>query len=466
MKHIDATCPIPVQMTAPHQRRVCALLLMALCLAGCSSQTSSNQSAPSTTSPQTYVGLTSSGASLAYDTYAIDHKAGTFVEDAYGDGVGYEQYVSTSGAFTALPNGILNIGVTFANGALNAMASYGTTYNPPQTGNWAIEWPGQGGFAGLLGQTVTPFATNQACPSSATPQTFRFVTFPFAGDSAGTAYGSATIGGSTGSVSFNNIAQFNISGGPANNPSPASATGACGPTVFGQTISVPNTEVLSGLDDQTPSATIAIAPSGFLVEGNGYTTQTSPPTYENILGAGLGAVGLPQPSSALTTSSVVAAQYVAFIYSTGAATSNAIIVPPASLIGSFGYPNLQTACPALPAPQTATILYGGEFSNNNPAASAYGNCDFAIDLGTQDPKNNGLYPNATVYVGAAFPRTPSDPGFPNQSGGAYSFPAVAIAGQIDGKYAIFLIGLDTVALHKVVNGGVAQDWGIYLLQSN
>ena len=69
--------------------QACALLLMALCLAGCSSQTSSVQSASSSTSPQSYVGLTSNGTSLAYDTYAIDHKAGTFVQDAYAtnDGI-------------------------------------------------------------------------------------------------------------------------------------------------------------------------------------------------------------------------------------------------------------------------------------------------------------------------------------------------------------------------------------------
>lgn len=43
----------------------------------------------------------------------------------------------------------------------------------------------------------------------------------------------------------------------------------------------------------------------------------------------------------------------------------------------------------------------------------------------------------------------------NSSKAAYSFPAVAIAGQLDGKYAIFLIGVDS-----------SQPWGIYLLQSN
>jgi hypothetical protein len=43
----------------------------------------------------------------------------------------------------------------------------------------------------------------------------------------------------------------------------------------------------------------------------------------------------------------------------------------------------------------------------------------------------------------------------NTSGSVDTFSAVAIAGQINGKYAIFLIGDDNV-----------QPWTIYLLQSN
>jgi hypothetical protein len=37
----------------------------------------------------------------------------------------------------------------------------------------------------------------------------------------------------------------------------------------------------------------------------------------------------------------------------------------------------------------------------------------------------------------------------------YSFSAVAIAGQLNGKYALFLLGFDNT-----------QPWAIYLLQSN
>jgi hypothetical protein len=82
------------------------------------------------------------------------------------------------------------------------------------------------------------------------------------------------------------------------------------------------------------------------------------------------------------------------------------------------------------------------------AAGGYGNCNVAIDLGAQT--GNGLYPNATVYVGQAFSA--------NTVSQAISFPAVAIAGQINGKYAIFLIGSQ--------NTFSQPGWGIYLLQSS
>jgi hypothetical protein len=434
-----------------------ALLLAALWLAGCSSSsTSSSVVTPQSTQNSYFGPATSSNLSRA--TFAIDHTASTFAQFNYQSSAGNEQYVSNSGTFTTLPNGVLNIGVTYGGG--NGIQ--GTLYSPPQSGNWAVEWPGQAGLVGLLGQPFVPIVPNQACPSFPNAETFQFVALPLAGDKTGTAYGSVSIATSGGTVNFSNIGQFNVSGGAPANPSPASVSGTCSPTVFGQTISMPNVATVTNPGNgqtETPSATIAIGPSGFLVEDNGYTAN--PAAYQNTLGAGTGAMGLPMPSATVTTSALIAAQYAGFIYGTGAAGNNIknlAAVPASSRIASFGYPNLQAACPAPPAPQTATMLYGGEFAGNNPAANASGNCDFAIDFGTEDPKNNGLYPAATVWLGSAFPG--------NTTGKSYSFPAVAIVGQLQGKYAILLIGLDTVGLQTVSQGQQSQDWGVYLLQSN
>jgi hypothetical protein len=390
--------------------------------------------------------------------FSIDHTADTLVQYQLLSNAGNEQIVASSGLYTALPNGILNIGITYGSGN----GTQGAVYNPPQTGNWAVEWPGQVGFVGLLGQPVAPIAPNEDCAVYTGAQLFEFVTLPIAGDKTGTAYGTASVVTNGSSVNFSSINQLNISGGTASGASPASVSGTCSPTFYGHTISVPNTSTVTNPGSGqtvTPSSTIAIGPTGFLVEDNGYTPN--PVAFQNILGAGSGAIGFAVPSSPLITASLVGARYNGFLYATGAAGNNIknlVAVPTVSRIASFGYPSVGAACTALPAPQTATVIYGGEFAANNPTANAYGNCDFAIDLGTQDAKTNGLYPSATVSIGAAYPG--------NTTGKNYSFPAVAIATQVQGKFAIFVIGVDSVGLQVVSQGQQSQGWGIYLLQSN
>jgi hypothetical protein len=66
-----------------------------------------------------------------------------------------------------------------------------------------------------------------------------------------------------------------------------------------------------------------------------------------------------------------------------------------------------------------------------------------VVLGTQNSSSNGLYSQATVWIGANYAA--------NHTGKTYSVPAVTIAGQFSGKYAIFFIGVD-----------FTQPWAIYL----
>jgi len=455
------------------------LLLVALACAGCSISATPVTTQADTT--QTYFGPATNGL-YSQGRFAIDHSTNsacpidattqlpncTFVQYKYSPSYGYEEYVYNSGYFTPLTNGILSIGVTYGSGTL--VGGTLSTYNASAANSWAVELPGQAGLVGLSGQTVIPIAPNQTCPSLTTAQSFQFVTLPTAGDSTGTAYGSVSIASSGSTLNFSNISQYTVGGSntPTNAATSSSMQGACGPTIYGQTISIPDTVTITG-SSASPAATIAIAPSGFLVEDNG---KNSSGLYQTALGAGVGAIGLPVLTSALPTSTLIGTHYVGFIYSTGSGPldpmkPNHIAVSPSSLVASFGYPN-QTACSTaqtgLPT-QTGTIIYGGEFSNNNPYANAVGNCDFAVDLGAQSTTTNGLYPNATVWVGTAFPRTASGTGYSPQSNNPDSFSAVAIAGQIQGKYAILLIGYDPTSL-KNVSTGATQDWGIYLLQSN
>ncbi len=263
-----------------------------------------------------------------------------------------------------------------------------------------------------------------------------------------------SISSSGSNVNFQNIQQLTLprvggNGTPVQS-STSSLTGSCAPTYFGNTTLVPGQTTIGnpGLggntgNSVTPQSTIGIGPSGLLLEDSG---------GEDAFGAGTGVVGLPKPSAALDTGALVGAQYLGFIYGAGVY----INTPPftsgwSSHLASFGFPGTP-ACPSF-ALNASTSIYGGDFPQSNgldnPSASSngFGNCDFAIDLGSQDPTNNGLYPNAKVWVGAKYTA--------NSIGGNYSFSAVAIAGQLNGKYAIFVLGDDST-----------QPWAIYLLQSN
>ena len=64
-----------------------------------------------------------------------------------------------------------------------------------------------------------------------------------------------------------------------------------------------------------------------------------------------------------------------------------------------------------------------------------------------DPNNNGLYTGVTVTIGGSYTA--------NTTKANDTFSAVAIVGQLGGKYAIFVLGVDT-----------KQPWAVYLLQSN
>jgi len=349
----------------------------------------------------------------------------------------------------------------------------------PEPGSFAVELAGQaGGLVQLVGQPVEPLVAATQCPSFSSAQSYQFVTIPTAqwDPATDTAYGSVDIVTSGSAVTFQNIDQYILpsvaakvgKGGPAQ-PSASQVTGACGPTFFGNITNVPGQLVITdpgGNGTALPAqAQIGIGPSGLLVENNEageVMAGTSPPIdYENVLGAGTGAVGLPKPSSPLDTSALAGAQYLGFIYAAGASSP---AVTWSSNLASFGFPSVptvSTGCPSVDADASAaTLIYGGDFpvnpktglpdpgpNNSSNANYPYGNYDFTIDLGPQDTSNSGLYRQAKVCVGALYPG--------NSTRVAYPFQAVAIAGQLGGKYAIFLIGMDST-----------QPWAIYLLQSN
>jgi hypothetical protein len=459
-------------------------LLLGLWVAGCG--VSKSPSAPTTpqAGPQTYFAPSVSfdGAVSGMFTYGFDDKAATpaFWKTTYNlQTLQPGSQVLTAGTFSVSPRGLrsLSISTTYAVDPKNPEIYVPSNPDPPVTGSFALELAGQaGGLVQLVGQPVVPLVAATQCPNLSSAQTYQFITIPAPLIPAGTrpiggtwdptaetAYGSVDISSSGSTVNFKNIQQFTLpsvggTGAPAQPPLSA-LTGVCGPTNFGNTIVVPGQAVITGPGVTPPApippqATIGIGPSGLLVEdnsgpvGGGTLAGSSPPlSYDNVLGAGTGAVGLPKPSAALDTGAVVGAQYLGFIYAAGVYSPPPAPTGWSSHLASFGFSTVPSGCASV-APKTSTLIYGGDFTNDDPSTSkdGFGNCDFAINLGTQDSANNGLYPHATVWVGA---------GYAGNNSAAPPFSAVAIAGQLNGKYAIFLIGADST-----------QPWVIYLLQSN
>ena len=462
--------------------------VLTLCwLAGCGSGVGpATQTATTTPSPSVqtyfapYVDQTSSPEPTPL-TYTLDDVGKAFSRTSYAVLTPPGPYVVDAGSLTIGQRGLESLDITIANGTPVVQNSSGPS-------SFAVELAGQaGGFVQLASQPGVPLVAATQCPSFSSVQTYQFVTIPallsyqinpgLPGQPAtyqptdtwnpitDTAYGSVDIVSSGSTVTFQNIQQYRLPSEVAadgKGPSPAqtpssSVTGACGPTFFGNITNVPGTLVVtdpgSG-QSNPPQAHIGIGPTGLLVEDNGHspTTQsgflanTAPALqYNNVLGAGTGAVGLPKPSGALDTSALTGAQYLGFIY---AARSGAVTW--SSNLASFGgVSSVPSGCPSVVA-GASNPIYGGDFPTNDPTGSSnggFGNSDFAIYLNQQDSSNNGLYSQATVCVGGPYAG--------NSTHVTYSFQAVAIAGQLGGKYAIFLIGLDSI-----------QPWSIYLLQSN
>jgi hypothetical protein len=472
------------------------MTLLALTMNACSGG-SANIPAATASGPQLYMAPAINGgtptAASAYasslSVFSVDHTALSFAQKTYAlnsEQSGPQLTYSGDLASPGLARGLEELELTYASG---------TTYNQPQAGSgWAVELAGQsGGLAQLADESFVPLVPAVTCPSTTSTETFLFVTLPAlllttgtgtTGTVSGvwnpqieTAYGSADISANGSTVTLANIKQNILpsegGGTPANAPS-SSVTGTCSSTLYGNTVAVPANPTITidptGTITTSPQALIGIGPSGLLVENNG-TTGTSF-SYENVLGAGTGAIGLPKPSQPLDTGSMTSAQYLGFFFGSGLLDVTGgfnQITNGFSSAASFGFPAaLQSSCSTIAA-QTGTLvngIYGGDFPVDtrpglpttglpNPGLPSvqsnggYGNCDFAIDLGAQDTSTNGLFPAATVYVGSGFGT--------NTTG--YSFPAVAIAGQLNEKFAVFLIGTDSA-------GTPNQAWGIYLLQSN
>jgi hypothetical protein len=219
---------------------------------------------------------------------------------------------------------------------------------------------------------------------------------------------------------------------------PDSFTGTCN-TANGQaSISVSGSSVLDTFWTPdgaaiTPAAqsNVWIGPSGFFAADQSDPTQSMP--------TGASVAGIAEPASALSTSAVATGQYLGILYET-------------ANIANYG--NSAPATPAFTAPVgfgqvvagSGTTMTGGVFPNDD--VTGIPNSDIQIKLGAQDATLNGLYTSVSITVPDPAQNCANfvffslsgivTSGVDAQGYPTCTFPGVAIAGNPDGNYAIFV----------------------------
>lgn len=426
---------------------------------------------------------------------SFDHSANQIAVSAFVD-TGQSLVVPTqvlSGSFTSANTGFLAVSEDFA----TTSSGYGPQ-NPPLAGAWAVEIPGAGALANLLsvqngtGSIATTvkaapaaMVDNTACPDF--PGQFLYVNVPnpFTVSSIDTSnYGTVGIATKGSDVTFS-ATPYLI--GPL--PRTASVvTGGCSVSTLGAVTSYP----LNSYGQPSNVELISVGKSGLLVSSFNSTGSVS---TVGAFGGGNGVIGVQEPSSPVDVSAVIGAKYNGFIYAPkNVVTETYDITVLASAFGNHAGDSATCSAleaslaanhgggagtvAALPSPNT---IYGGEFltvgssSSVNDPSGALGseNCDVAIDLGTQDSTNSGIFPNATIFVGSNYPPfSASNPWncFGTTSVCAVSFPAAAVVGQVQGQYVILVAASANsnppAQLPNNFSSGVAQPVGIYLFQKS
>lgn len=290
-----------------------------------------------------------------------------------------------------------------------------------QTIGFALDVPGRMALAryGDTTYPLIPLAPTNSCATIGGTVSYNYITIPgptVAGETPSwipgtdSTYGTfqVTLDGST--WNFSSITQFALTGIAPASPGTGLPAGYCGIGRTGYTV----TAASNAVSPPVATVTMGFGPSGFFLEDNG-SAQATPVGVvpSNAVGAGVGAIGAIQPSSALDTTNVAGAKYLGFYYEPGIRGG-----APVTQLASFGCTG--STCPAPPAP---TAIIGGVFPNDDPTQPP--GEDVTIDLGAQDANNNGLYPSATVTVSGV------------------NFPAAAVVGSLENKYVVFLIAEDT-----------------------
>jgi hypothetical protein len=480
---------------------ILSTILLALCVAAPLVFSGCGQTAPPITTTaagkvNSYFGgpFSGSGNNFIESATTFDHSNGainvtSFVGTIVNKVTGQAPSGILSGTFAAAPTGFLSITENF--GSVNDVL---TPENPPLTGAWAVEIPGAGALGNLLTVNTTggglafpaapvAMAENSACPNFPNPVPFLYVTVPNVSTVTDIAdYGGVNIGTEGSDVTL--AAQPYLIGPTA--LVPTTVTGGCSDTYFGPLTAYP----LNSFGTPSSLDLINIGQSGLLVSS--FTTSPAG-SLPGAFGGGTGVIGVAASSDPVDVGAVVAAQYNGFFYApqNGAPVSYDIT----ELASAFGddAANSQTCstlqsslvanngqgADSVAALPSANSLYGGEFltgtganmANDPTGANGSENCDVVIDLGIQDPINNGLFPNATIFIGSNYPPfSAASPWICNGTTAAcaVSFPAAAVVGQVQGQYVIFVMASPSstpaAQLPNQTGSPIPQPVGIYLFQ--
>jgi hypothetical protein len=200
-----------------------------------------------------------------------------------------------------------------------------------------------------------------------------------------------------------------------------------------------------------------MGPSGVFV-----IDQSDPNAPNTIKGSSV--AGVAEPSSPLSASTIAMGSYLGFLTESAVNTGGS-----SNVISRF-----TTPVSFAPTSPTSSSLIGGVFPNDDLTQTPGSN--LTLTLGKQDSKINGLYSSATITApdptqacATALSTSPSlkitvgtdANGFP-----ICTFPAVAVVGNPDGKYSIFIDTYDYTVSYTPIGGNknIGTTAQIYLYQ--
>jgi hypothetical protein len=436
---------------------LCVLLGAAVsCIAGCggASKTVATTTLPTPATPgkfNTYIG-TQGAQNVAAPSYIPQ---GGLLTASLNDTTADFTWQNTTYGYPS--PGTLGGKFTVASGFLDlSTVSYGTVNNPllGASPGYALELPGRAVLLRPGDNTIPPAmlvpslsAATASCQVINNPAVFQFVTLPdpldavvetppFAETYGGPAYGVVSASGKGTNYILSSYQSFYL-GGASAKPA-ALGSGLCAQTLAGAAVTI-----AADTTNNVPATTIAIGPTGFFLMDQTEEKSGS----SNGRPGGLGVI---QPTSALDVTSIVAGKYLGFEFEPAYEGQT---LPDGS---GLNYPITNPVAFGVTAGKGTSIV-GGFYPNDDPTQKPL--TDTTINLGTQDASSNGLFPKASVTIPdpgsvCAF-NGRGTVGIDGAGNPTCSFPAVIVAGNPEGKFALFLIANDFVS---------SSAMGIYLFQ--